>query len=640
MERPAPLNSAARRLVEPEPLAAEAAAALLKRFEPVVRSTRGDRFFPMDMEPYVRECGLWVQEPESEAVCEIPCGKLTLDRLAQQPRDRFGAVHFLKFAEPREVEASEDASHKPGRRLAALKKIAGPRDVFRVGRGRLARVGYTSRFADALYSIALLARGRVPGEAAAAAAVSYKRILAQREHYRYHGRALRQDGWLVLQYWLFYPFNDWRSGFFGANDHEADWEKVFVFLSESGDSEVHPEWVAYASHNYTGDNLRRRWDDPELEKVGEHPVLFVAAGSHASYFAPGEYLTELKLPLPRRLARMTDSIRSFWRKTLRQYSGGVNGPQPEDETSYFNIPFVDYARGDGLSIGPGGEKQWDPPRLMQDPAPAWVSGYRGLWGLYARDPFEGEDAPAGPMYNRDKSVSRTWYDPVGWAGLDKVPPPTEELDTIFEHRTAVEARCVALREDIEAKSHRLRGLGVEVAAMRGKSHLSEPYTARRAELEKLSEEVARLRASSASDEAVSRSLESYASRLRAGERDPARAHISRPHRPASDAELRTSRVAELWAAVSVSLMMIALVAIAAFRVEHLTSALVASIALFAFVEASFRGRLVNLVSSVNIGLGVVAALVILYEFFWEIVIAAVVVVGLYVLWDNLREFRR
>ena len=34
---------------------------------------------------------------------------------------------------------------------------------------------------------------------------------------------------------------------------------------------------------------------------------------------------------------------------------------------------------------------------------AWVSQYRGLWGLFARDPISGENAPAGPMYNRDGS---------------------------------------------------------------------------------------------------------------------------------------------------------------------------------------------------------------------------------------------
>ena len=68
--------------------------------------------------------------------------------------------------------------------------------------------------------------------------------------------------------------------------------------------------------------------------------------------------------------------------------------------------------------------------------------------------------------------------------------------------------------------------------------------------------------------------------------------------------------------------------------------LVVSIAFFAFAEAAFRGRLVNLVGSVNIVLAAGASLVLLYEFFWPLVVAAVLVVSLYVLWDNLRELRR
>ena len=103
-------------------------------------------------------------------------------------------------------------------------------------------------------------------------------------------------------------------------------------------------------------------------------------------------------------------------------------------------------------MGEGADRSWDEPRLISDPTPDWVSGYRGLWGLYARDPFEGEDAPAGPMYNRDKSVSRAWYDPVGWAGLDKVAPPTETLEAIVEQRADIISRCDALRDEIDDKS--------------------------------------------------------------------------------------------------------------------------------------------------------------------------------------------
>jgi hypothetical protein len=442
---------------------------------------------------------------------------------------------------------------------------------------------------------------------------------------------------VVLQYWLFYPFNDWRSGFFGANDHEADWEKIFVYLSESDEGEVRPEWVAYAAHNYNGDNLRRRWDDPEVEKVGEHAVIYVGAGSHASYYAPGEYLTELNIPLPAPLARTANAVRGFWKERLGQYAGEG---EEEGGPGYLHIPFVDYARGDGLSIGAGGDRGWNPPRLMLDPPPRWVSGYRGLWGLYARDPFEGEDAPAGPMYNRDKSVNRAWYDPVGWAGLDKVPPPDEALEATLARRADFEARCGALRTEIDMKSQQLKKLGVEVAALRDRSHLDAPHKEGARRLAELSREVDRLRARLATDEVVSKSLDEYADRLKAGERDPARSHISRAHRPASEDELRVSRVAEAWAAASVSLMLISFVGIALFEREHLISMLVLSIALFAFVEAGFRGRLVNLVSSVNIGLAVVAALILTYEFFWQLVVAAVLGVGLYVLWDNLRELGR
>src|SRR5215207_6106982 len=571
---------------------------LLRRFEPIMRFTRGERLYPMDIEPYVRSCSLWIQRANEEAVCLVPRGELTLDSLAQQPQDEFGATNFLRFTDPQSFK--ELYSGGLGRRRAS-RNVKGLQDVFRAGPGRLARVGYLSRVADALYSVALLARGRVPGEASSAAATHYQHMMSEREQYRYHGRVLRQDGW--------------RSEFFGANDHEADWEKISVYLSESETGEARPEWAAYAAHNYTGDDLRRRWDDPELEKVGEHPVVYVGAGSHASYYVRGEYLTELELRLPGPIARAADAVHSFWRKTLRQYYGDGTRSAQNEEPDLFLVPFVDYARGDGVVVGPGQEKEWEPPRLLDSPSSAWVSGFRGLWGFYAHDPFEGEDAPAGPMYNHDKSVRHEWYDPVGWAGLDKVPTQTEALGAILKQRSDVLRRCATLRREIERKSHQLKSLGIEVAAMRDKPHLVAPFRAKKAQLDELSKEVVQLRAQLATDKTISESLEGYAARLQAGEREPARAHISRALQPVSDNERRAGRVAEVWAAVSVGLMLMVLVWIVMFERQQIASALVASIALFAFLEASFRGRLSNLVSSVNVGLGIVAALIIAYEFF-------------------------
>ena len=611
------------------------AEALLRRFEPVIRFTKGEWFYPMDCEPYVDACSLWVRRPNEDAVCAVPAGDLTLERLAQQPEDTTGAVHYLKIPTPREDEKRGRRARRLARR--SHKDPDWPKETFRAGRGRLARVGYVSRLADALFSLVLLARGRVPGGDVEGARVLYGRFMEKKERFRYHGRVIRQDGWIVCQYWLFYAFNDWRSNFFGANDHEGDWEKIFVYLSESESGEVNPEWVAYAAHEETGDDLRRRWDDPELEKSGGHPVAYVCAGSHATRYSQGEYLTELAFPLPRAFAAVRRVARRFWYTTLRQYADEYAAEKPYEA---FTIPFVDYGRGDGLSVGPGQDREWDPPRLMVDPTPSWITGYRGLWGLYTRDPFEGEDAPAGPMYDRDKTISREWYDPVGWAGLDKVPTRAEELNVITRRQAEIEERRDRLRSEIRDKSSRLKALGMDAEATRDRSHLRKLHEAETHKIEELSNEVEAMRAELSEDEVLDESLRDHAERLRGGERPPVRAHIAHPARPVSEAETHAGRVAQLWASISVALVLVTLIGVFTYQRQHLLSALVLTIAMFAFIEASFRRRLTRFIVSVNIGLAIVGALVLLQHYFWQIIVFAVLGVGFYILWENLREFGR
>jgi hypothetical protein len=609
--------------------------AVLRRFEPVIRFTKGEWFYPMDVEPYVRACSLWVRHPDEEAVCVVPQGKLTLETLGQQPLDSADAVHYLKIPAPEKSRKRGLWARLFPRRAARVPDW--PKETFRAGRGRLARVGYISRLADALFSLALLLRGKVPGGGVEGPRVFYGGLMEKEEHYQYHGRVVRQDGWIVLQYWLFYAFNDWRSNFFGANDHEADWEKVFVYLSESDSGEMRPEWVAYSAHEETGDGLRRRWDDPELEKSGEHPVVYACAGSHASRYFRGEYLTELEFPLPRAFAAARKVARSLWYRTLRQYSDEYSAETPYE---LFTIPFVDYGRGDGLSVGPGQDREWDPPRVMMDPLPSWVSGYRGLWGLYAGDPFEGEDAPAGPMYDRDKTISREWYDPVGWSGLDKVSPRAEELDVILKRQADIETRCVRLRSEILEKGSRLRALGIEAEATRDRSHLRKLHETQTGHIEELSKAVETMRAELSNDEVLHESLGDHAERLRNGERPPARAHIVRATRPVSEAETHAGRMAQLWASISVVVVLLTLIGIFSYQRQHLLSALVFAIAVFAFVEAGFRRRLTRFIGSANVGLAMVGALVLLQHFFWQIIVFAVLSVGLYILWDNLRELGR
>lgn len=604
---------------------------LLRRFEPIIHFTKGEEFFPMDVAKYVGACKLWVKRPhEAEPECLVVDQKLTLEALAAPRLDRFGSTFFLKFVDP--LTVAELATYK-------LHTIThhDPNQVFYGGRGRLARVGYVSRLAHAFFQLSLLARGRVPGDAAAAASIAYKATQVEAESYCYCGRVIRENGWIVLQYWFLYAFNNWRSGFYGMNDHEADWEMVCIYLAETPDgTDVQPEWVAYASHDFSGDDLRRRWDDPELEKVGEHPLIYAAAGSHAGYFSAGEYLVEVEIPYLTPFKRLSGQAKKIWRDKLRQFADEPIESDSQEPLNIFHLPFVDYARGDGVMIGPGQEKRWQTPCLISQSLP-WVSQYRGLWGQFIRDPLAGENAPAGPMYNRDGTVRRAWYDPIGWAGLDKVPPSNQALKRVQEQHALLAVRQAELLEMIKEKSQRLSGLGAEAAALQQQPHLEEIYKAQQKQIQELSVAVDQLRAEFAENRAKLEAFQLYANQLRQGEFASARTHIRRAATPIPVSDLQIGRLMEAWAAVSIGLMLISLVGLIIVAPHNWFIGIISIVVLSIVIESTFRGQLDKLVTNVTIGLTIFAAVVLLIDYFPEIAVVVALLTGGYMVWQNLRE---
>ena len=94
----------------------------------------------------------------------------------------------------------------------------------------------------------------------------------------YYARVLDPDpeGITAIQYWFFYYYNDW------ANEHEGDWESVLVLLRGE-------DPIAVASSTHEAGEVRH-W--MHVEQQDGHPVLHVAAGSHAFYFQPGAFLAE------------------------------------------------------------------------------------------------------------------------------------------------------------------------------------------------------------------------------------------------------------------------------------------------------------------------------------------------------------
>jgi hypothetical protein len=595
---------------------------LLRAFEPIVAYTKGESFFPIDVESHMQHCSLWVHQPDGKMEMLVPEGELDIARLIEPRAVAFGAVKFLRFVGALSLTESAQVLTTQARRRATQ------RDGFRAGQGRLARGGYLARLADALFTATLVVRGHVPGATAAAAEIEYRSMLRNQERYVYHGRVARHNDWTILQYWYFYSYNNWRSGFQGVNDHESDWEMVTIYLYEERGC-LTPEWIAYASHDFQGDDLRRRWDDQdELDLVEGHPVVFAGAGSHASYFRKGEYQAAVNIPLPRWAMQAGHWIRAVWMHFLGAEGEGGNP---------FRIPFVDYARGDGLRIGSGQAEAWTP--ALIDEHTAWVRNYQGLWGLYAKDPISGENAPAGPMYNRDGSPRDAWAHPLGFAGLDKVPPPPKEIGLLEERTRAIESRQAELERDIPEKVDALRLMGTEAKAMVGNPHLARQYDHLQNEMSASAEQVLEMRREESRNGALLDSLQARLTRLKAGVKDPPRAHTAHLASPVSRANIRFNRLAEGWAAASMSLILILIGGILLVAPQYIWAGLAIMCVFFVLVEAVLRGVFSMTLASVSLLLALLTAVLLVIEFWQQVLAFGLFAVAAYLLVQKIAELR-
>ncbi len=290
-----------------------------------------------------------------------------------------------------------------------------------------------------------------------------------------------------------------------------------VYLAERPGASPQPAWVAFSSHDHAGDDLRRRWDDPELRRHGDHPVLFPCAGSHSGAFVPGDYVVTVDPPQLRKAlaaARRAQRFLAPWRDQTRPGPG-------------LGIPFIDYARGDGRSVGPGQPEAWTP-SLIDDETP-WVRDYRGLWGLDTEDHFGGERAPAGPRYERDGLVRHAWADPLGWAGLLKVAPDSAESTELLRATVAaLEGSLGEADERIAGERTVLRRVAAEVRSLETHDFARPLVESRRAEMERLEAELLR---SIADRAAIAEELRAHLDELRR----PAAA-------PAPQAHLRTRQL--------------------------------------------------------------------------------------------------
>ena len=138
------------------------------------------------------------------------------------------------------------------------------------------------------YPLTIYARVQTRGEANAASAIPANLgkdyPLAPEEIGRPFFLDRLDDDDVSLQYWFCYYYDDW------ANQHEGDWEGISLLLRRTS-AGYEPVGAGYYAHE-TG--TRRHWTEVERSVAGGlHPLVYVAAGSHASYFQyiPSGYFT-------------------------------------------------------------------------------------------------------------------------------------------------------------------------------------------------------------------------------------------------------------------------------------------------------------------------------------------------------------
>jgi hypothetical protein len=299
---------------------------------------------------------------------------------------------------------------------------------------------------------------------------------------RMYGHPVQDGGRLWLQYWLFYFYNDYNLAL-GIGLHEGDWE--MVQLRMHGDE---PDLAVYAQHRRAE---QRPWS--EVERVpsdARRPLVYVARGSHASYFEKGFHQTEAwydladgKRNAPRLTLEIVDDDAPPWVRwpgvwgDTRSRVGGIDQPSPRGPSAHgswehpdsalatawqpqrkaaIEAPEVTVKRENGqLRIDFDFSRQQDPPVAMQVTVnsrdEAGVPPRTYTFGVV--ETTRGTLAtriPLDPAKHYDVYVSTTAGDP---------PIPSESRLTIIDP--------VGAKQRIRTGEQLLRRAGVLVARIRG-----------------------------------------------------------------------------------------------------------------------------------------------------------------------------
>jgi hypothetical protein len=199
-----------------------------------------------------------------------------------------------------------------------------------------------------------------------------------------------------LQYWFFYFYNDYNliGAFLHAGLHEGDWEMIQLRLP--GDAPDAPDLAVYCQHKGA---TSRDWRQVDRLPGTDRPIVYVARGSHASYFEPGTHWTghwfdhaDGKRKSPELTLETVDDHDPAWR--------WIHWPGHWGDTKTTGNPL-----DSDSPTGPAAHKQWTKPSSLAEPPQGLVAaqpelplapGVRAEWdGGKIRLHYETTQPPAG-----------------------------------------------------------------------------------------------------------------------------------------------------------------------------------------------------------------------------------------------------
>ena len=184
-------------------------------------------------------------------------------------------------------------------------------------------------------------------------------------------------GRLVVQYWMFWIYNDWN------NRHEGDWEMMqLVFDAPTADAALlldAPTEVMISQHE---GGERRSWD--RVSQSAGHPVVFPAGGSHANFFSshrwfgkdgqsgfgcddtrgPSTTLSPAVVLLPDEVSGRDDPFAwtvwaGHWGEEQRSINNGPTGPVTKDQWTHPVVWMETEGRTASVSLPEQGSKVTD-----------------------------------------------------------------------------------------------------------------------------------------------------------------------------------------------------------------------------------------------------------------------------------------